>query len=123
MGASGWRQKVNYRTTCPHCTSVFRLGADQLGAAQGWVQCSVCGTAFDARLSLLMEDGSPLPPPEPEAVEAASQPEVLPPAEHEAHAAALAATAEAAASDEEAPEVPREEDVPVASLPHGIVNR
>lgn len=52
---------MNYRTTCPRCASVFRLGTDQLDAAQGWVQCSVCGTAFDAHPSLLMEDGSPLP--------------------------------------------------------------
>lgn len=52
---------MNYRTTCPKCASVFRLGADQLGAAAGWVQCSVCGAAFDARPSLLGEDGSPLP--------------------------------------------------------------
>lgn len=115
---------MNYRTTCPHCTSVFRLGADQLDAAQGWVQCSVCGSAFDARLSLLMEDGSPLPPPEPEAVEAAPLPETAPPAKHEARTAALAATTEAAASDEEAPEpAPCEEDIPAASLPHGIANR
>lgn len=52
---------MKYRTTCPHCASVFRLGADQLDAAQGWAQCGVCGGAFDARASLLMEDGSPLP--------------------------------------------------------------
>jgi predicted Zn finger-like uncharacterized protein len=71
---------VNYRTTCPHCASVFRLGADQLGAAQGWVQCSVCGAAFDARPSLLMEDGSPLPPPEPAPVEVPA-PAEAPPAE------------------------------------------
>lgn len=51
---------MSYRTTCPHCASVFRLGADQLEAAQGWAQCGVCGAAFDARPSLLMEDGSPL---------------------------------------------------------------
>jgi predicted Zn finger-like uncharacterized protein len=56
---------MTYRTTCSHCASVFRLGADQLDAAAGWVQCSVCGRAFDARASLLMEDGSPLPPPPP----------------------------------------------------------
>lgn len=52
---------MSYRTTCPQCSSVFRLGPDQLDAAQGWVQCGVCGAAFDARTSLLMEDGSPLP--------------------------------------------------------------
>lgn len=54
---------MSYRTTCPHCVSVFRLGADQLDAAQGWVQCGVCGSAFDARIHLLLEDGSPLPEP------------------------------------------------------------
>ena len=53
---------MRYRTTCPHCTSVFRLGPDQLDAAQGWVQCGVCGSPFDARPGLRLEDGSPLPP-------------------------------------------------------------
>jgi len=52
---------MNYRAACPHCASVFRIGDDQLAAAQGWVQCGVCGGAFDARLSLLMEDGATLP--------------------------------------------------------------
>ncbi|MCA1979023.1 MAG: zinc-ribbon domain-containing protein, partial [Thiobacillus sp.] len=52
---------MNYRAACPHCASVFRLGDDQLAAAAGWVQCGVCGAAFDARLSLCMEDGSALP--------------------------------------------------------------
>lgn len=56
---------MNYRSTCPRCASIFRLGPDQLEAAQGWVQCSVCGAAFDAHPSLLMADGSPLPTPEP----------------------------------------------------------
>ncbi|HQT31783.1 MAG TPA: zinc-ribbon and DUF3426 domain-containing protein [Thiobacillus sp.] len=51
---------MRFRTTCPACASVFRLGADQLEAADGWVQCSVCGSAFDVRPSLLMEDGSSL---------------------------------------------------------------
>ncbi len=52
---------MSFRTTCPHCASIFRLGQDQLDAAQGWAQCGVCGAAFDARPSLCMEDGSPLP--------------------------------------------------------------
>lgn len=52
---------MNYRAACPHCASVFRLGDDQLAAAAGWVQCGVCGAAFDARRSLLMEDGTSLP--------------------------------------------------------------
>ncbi len=72
---------MNYRAACPHCASVFRLGDDQLAAAQGWVQCGVCGVAFDARLSLLMEDGSTLPratDPEPSVPDAPPQPEVSP---------------------------------------------
>lgn len=111
---------MNYRTTCPHCASVFRLGADQLDAAQGWVQCSVCGTAFDARLSLLMEDGSPLPQPEPEPVEPPAQPDFPPPAEQEATAADTPDTAD------EAPPVapsPEEEDIAAADIPFGIVQR
>lgn len=111
---------MNYRTTCPHCASVFRLGADQLDAAQGWVQCSVCGTAFDARLSLLMEDGSPLPQPEPERVEPPAQPETRPPAEQEATTAAIPDTAD------EAPPVapsPEEEDIAAADIPRGIIQR
>ena len=70
---------MKYRTTCSHCASIFRLGPDQIEAAEGWVQCSVCGAAFDAHLSLLMEDGSPLPVVAPEPVEA-------PPAEPIAYA-------------------------------------
>lgn len=70
---------MNYRTTCPHCASVFRLGPDQLDAAQGWVQCSVCGAAFDARPGLRQADGSPLPEPDlPEPVDAeATLPETV----------------------------------------------
>lgn len=76
---------MNFRTTCPRCASIFRLGPDQLDAAQGWVQCGVCGAAFDARPALLLEDGSPLPRPAPEPIPA----DILPSAEpaHEADAA------------------------------------
>jgi predicted Zn finger-like uncharacterized protein len=110
---------VTYRTTCPECGSVFRLGADQLDAAQGWVQCSVCGAAFDAHLSLLMADGSPLPPvaePEP-IVEAPPAPETTLPAElevTEVEPATAAAIPEA---------VPGAEDVSVTDMPRGIAQR
>lgn len=119
MGTSGGPQTVSYRTTCPQCASVFRLGADQLDAAQGWVQCSVCGTAFDARLSLLMEDGSPLPPPaaEPEPDEA--PPLVAHEALGNAPVAAAAASAEEAAAEAAAPA----EDLIAADTPQGIVQR
>lgn len=113
---------MNYRTTCPHCSSVFRLGEDQLGAAQGWAQCGVCGAAFDARSSLLREDGSPLPPPA--AAEAAPQPETAPAVEKETRRGALPAMSEAPPRDE-APEPasPGAEDIPVADMPHGIAQR
>ncbi len=110
---------MKYRTTCPHCESVFRLGADQLDAALGWVQCSVCGTAFDAHPGLLLEDGSPLPPPEP--VAAAPLPETAPPAE--AHAGALDVTVETAAGEETPEPVPGAEGIPVADIPRGIAQR
>lgn len=106
---------MNFRTTCPHCASVFRLGADQLDAAQGWVQCSVCGAAFDARPSLLLEDGSPLPPPEP--VAAAPLPETAPPAEPEVHEAAPAVDEATAAPEALA------EDTAAADTPRGIIQR
>ncbi|MDP1644282.1 MAG: zinc-ribbon and DUF3426 domain-containing protein [Thiobacillus sp.] len=102
---------MNYRTTCPQCASVFRLGADQLDAAQGWVQCSVCGAAFDARPSLLMEDGSPLPlVSEPELVEAPPSPETAPPAGHAANEVAPEAASSA-------------EDSAVSVTPRGIAQR
>lgn len=48
-----------FRTTCPHCASVFRLGSEQLDAAEGWVQCGVCGAAFDATPALIAETPAP----------------------------------------------------------------
>lgn len=114
---------MNYRTTCPQCASVFRLGADQLDAAQGWVQCSVCGSAFDAHLSLLMEDGSPLPPPEPEPVEAAPLPEPAPAPEHEDHEAVLTATTVLAPNEATPEPAPSAEDVTAVELPRGIAQR
>ncbi|MEQ1663520.1 MAG: DUF3426 domain-containing protein [Thiobacillus sp.] len=69
---------MNYQTTCPTCASVFRLKPDQLDAAAGWAQCGVCGAQFDTRLTLLLEDGSPIPPPPEPIVE--PTPELPPPA-------------------------------------------
>jgi predicted Zn finger-like uncharacterized protein len=44
---------------------VFRVDGNQLGAAGGWVQCGVCGAAFDAYPGLQQQDGSPLSLPGP----------------------------------------------------------
>ena len=112
---------MNYRTTCSHCASVFRLGSDQLEAAQGWVQCSVCGTAFDAELSLLMEDGSPLPVIEPEPVELPPVLEIVPPPE----AASYEATAESQRETESETEFANAEinDDGARATPQGIIQR
>jgi predicted Zn finger-like uncharacterized protein len=113
---------VNYRTTCPECASVFLLGADQLDAAQGWVQCSVCGAAFDAHPSLLMEDGSPLPPPvEPAPIETAAQ-EEAPPAGSEP-AESLSAESVEAISAQEIPEAAATEEAAPDAAPRGIAQR
>ncbi|MBT9569101.1 MAG: DUF3426 domain-containing protein [Thiobacillus sp.] len=123
---------MNYRTTCPHCVSIFRLGPDQLDAAQGWVQCSVCGAAFDAHPSLLMADGSPLPPPEPAAPDPLTPAPVetaQPASERVASAAPDEATAgenvpAAAAQGPELDATPVEaSESDVASTPQGIAQR
>jgi predicted Zn finger-like uncharacterized protein len=119
---------VNFRTACPQCASVFRLGEDQLDAAQGWVQCGVCGAAFDARASLLMEDGSPLPQPEPEPVETASPMESEALAAPEPAEAAEADVEADAAMTGEAQPAPATETVVVAAVvaadtPQGILQR
>jgi hypothetical protein len=101
---------------------VFRLGADQLDAAQGWAQCGVCGAAFDARPSLLMEDGSPLPAAtEPAQTVAptveAPAPKAIPPVEAVATnpSAAVAAEVPVASAGSDAPQA--------AETPAGIVQR
>lgn len=102
---------MNYRTTCPQCASVFRLGADQLDAAQGWVQCSVCAAAFDARPSLLMEDGSPLPRvAEPEPVAEPALPDAVQP--------------DGQPENADAPEAAQAvEEIVAADVPRGIAQR
>ncbi|CAN5236089.1 DUF3426 domain-containing protein [soil metagenome] len=40
-------------TRCPACTTMFRVVADQLKVAQGWVRCGQCGEVFEASLHLL----------------------------------------------------------------------
>lgn len=115
---------MKLRTTCPQCASVFRLTADQAEAAQGWVQCGVCGTAFDARPTLAQEDGTPLPEPVAEApqVEAVAEAVVeAPPAEMEVAAAAVA---EPAAPESAEPEGGEPADaIPAAHVPAGIARR
>lgn len=114
---------MSYRTTCPHCVSVFRLGADQLDAAQGWVQCSVCGAAFDAHLSLLMEDGSPLPPVEPEIIEAPQLEEEAEALEPELHETSPAPILQDLPGEPVTETADTAEETLAADTPRGIIQR
>ncbi|HEY9099836.1 MAG TPA: DUF3426 domain-containing protein [Thiobacillus sp.] len=114
---------MNYRTTCSHCSSIFRVGPDQLDAAQGWVQCSVCGSAFDAHSSLLMEDGSPLPIAEPEPdLEPVEAPQPLPEAPINEGSTAVPDETIAPADQSSAPPLP-EADEPDEAVIQGISHR
>jgi len=62
-------------TTCPECSSVFRISAEHLSMAHGQVRCGFCHTVFDA-LSHLEEDWKEQLPtfePEPEQQPESSQ--------------------------------------------------
>jgi predicted Zn finger-like uncharacterized protein len=53
-------------TQCPACGTCFRVVADQLRIADGWVRCGQCGEAFDARarlneVTLVASDAIPEP--------------------------------------------------------------
>lgn len=40
-------------TRCPACATMFKVVADQLKVAQGWVRCGQCGEVFEALLHLV----------------------------------------------------------------------
>lgn len=39
-------------TQCPHCRSIYRVGADALAAARGELRCGQCGKLFDSFATL-----------------------------------------------------------------------
>lgn len=43
-------------TRCPACATMFKVGAGQFEAAQGWVRCGCCGEVFDAAQHLVPTD-------------------------------------------------------------------
>ena len=47
-------------TACPGCGTAFRVGQEQLDAADGLVRCGACDAVFDARAHS-METVAPLP--------------------------------------------------------------
>ena len=44
---------MNQITRCPACATMFKVVADQLKVAQGWVRCGQCGEVFEASLHLV----------------------------------------------------------------------
>ncbi len=44
---------MGHITQCPHCSTHFRVVADQLKLSQGWVRCGQCGQEFDAQAALV----------------------------------------------------------------------
>lgn len=67
---------MSHVTQCPACSTHFRVVADQLKIADGWVRCGQCGEVFDARVSIL-----PWPlqsaPPSPVEADPAPEPEQM----------------------------------------------
>jgi predicted Zn finger-like uncharacterized protein len=49
-------------TRCPACGTMFKVVADQLKVAQGWVRCGHCAEVFDASAHLLPDDAGGLAP-------------------------------------------------------------
>jgi predicted Zn finger-like uncharacterized protein len=52
-------------TRCPACATMFKVVADQLRVAQGWVRCGQCGEVFEAslhRVTGVAGDAGVLPP-------------------------------------------------------------
>lgn len=43
-------------TRCPACDTLFKVVADQLKIAQGWVRCGQCATVFDASAQLVVNE-------------------------------------------------------------------
>ena len=79
-------------TRCPACKTMFKVVADQLKIAQGWVRCGRCGEVFDASPPFVPDAAVP-------ALEQAPMPEVeekprlapIPPDDVEVHRMAEAA--------------------------------
>ena len=60
---------MNQIARCPACETMFKVVADQLKIAQGWVRCGQCGEVFDASLPFVPDETTvpaleQAPPPE-----------------------------------------------------------
>ncbi|MGQ9725347.1 MAG: zinc-ribbon domain-containing protein, partial [Tepidimonas sp.] len=51
---------MSFITRCPACGTAFKVVADQLKIADGWVRCGRCQQVFDATLDL-QPASKPLP--------------------------------------------------------------
>lgn len=106
---------MSFITRCPSCGTAFKVVADQLKIADGWVRCGRCQHVFDATLDLepasvplpteAPRPATPDPPPPPPS----SSPEVAAPDVADAHGTARPPT-------EDCPSQPPDESPP-GSLP------
>ena len=53
--------KLNVKTCCPSCQTVFRVTSEQIRARAGKVRCGQCRTVFNAIDGLLDDDAPPTP--------------------------------------------------------------
>lgn len=93
---------------CPQCQSRFRLTAQHLEAAKGWVQCGVCGHVFFSGLT---------PPPKPKEIPQSALPAEPAPSQV-AESASTRHIADPATLVE-----PVEKTTPVSPMPSGLANR
>lgn len=92
-------------TRCPACGTMFKVVADQLKIAQGWVRCGQCGEVFDASGQLQTGETVTLPG----AVPQADSPVGHSDAGHAAAAGLEEAVTEAAGLSDPAPPEPEPE--------------
>jgi predicted Zn finger-like uncharacterized protein len=98
-------------TCCPACSTLFRVGAEQLQVAGGWVRCGQCMVAFDARTRMVPAD--PYTPPDLDWQQPAGKPDIaLRPAPDE-----VAATPPPVAAAPSAPRAAEADAAALASVP------
>ncbi len=69
---------MSFITRCPSCGTAFRVVADQLKIADGWVRCGCCQHIFDATLDLQPALEPRVAPPVPQPGRAGEVPEAPP---------------------------------------------
>lgn len=103
-------------TTCPSCSTRFRVVADQLRISDGWVRCGQCQEVFDARnhLDAVESVAAPEPAPAPAPAARAVSEAVAQTGVSGLAAAPVAPVAEVAADPRSGEPLPPVPDMPVS---------